>query len=132
MRQNCEANVVPSQLFQPNRGRKSERRYCVIQTSFIHFFFHPVGLFLLMGSGIHIVWGIFRVFDLYRCHEESSFYLCLVIWSWYIGAIIGSFIGGYTVAKVRKGRLYVGVHFKWLNSLYLFHSLDQFRYLSSS
>lgn len=62
-----------------------------------------------MGSGIHIVWGIFRAFDLYRCHEASSFYLCLVIWSWYIGAIIGSFVGGYTVATVRKGHLYVSL-----------------------
>lgn len=65
------------------------------------------GLVLLMGSGIHIVWGIFRVFHLYNCKEEKSFYLCLVIWSWYIGAIIGSSCAGYAVAKVRKGHLYV-------------------------
>lgn len=67
------------------------------------------GLFLLMGSGIHIVWGVFRVFDLYRCREENSFYLRLVIWSWYIGAIIGSCVGGRAVATMRKGHLYVSL-----------------------
>lgn len=61
----------------------------------------------MMGSGIHIVWGIFRVFDLYRCHEENSFYLRFVIWSWYFGAIIGNCVGGRVVQTMRKGHLYV-------------------------
>lgn len=65
------------------------------------------GLLLLMGSGIHIVWGIFRIFHLYNCDESNSWYLCFVIWSWYIGAIIGSCCAGYMVAKIRKGHLYV-------------------------
>lgn len=60
-----------------------------------------------MGSGIHIVWGIYRVFDLYRCNEENSFYLRFVIWSWYIGAIIGGCIAAYAIAKIRKGHFYV-------------------------
>lgn len=60
-----------------------------------------------MGGGVHIVWGIFRVFHLYNCNEEKSFYLRLVIWSWYIGAIIGSCCAGYAVGKFRKGHLYV-------------------------
>lgn len=63
-----------------------------------------------MGSGVHTVWGIFRVFYLYNCDEENSFYLRLVIWSWYIGAIIGSCCSGYAVAKYRKGHLYVCIN----------------------
>lgn len=62
-----------------------------------------------MGGGIHIVWGIFRVFNWFRCNEESSFYLRFVIWSWYIGAIIGSYTAGYAVTKLRKLQIYVRV-----------------------
>ncbi|XP_055296518.1 uncharacterized protein LOC129565552, partial [Sitodiplosis mosellana] len=65
------------------------------------------GLLLLAGSGIHVVWGIFRVFYLYNCEEKNSFHFHFVIWSWYIGAIIGSGLAGYAIAKIRKGHLYI-------------------------
>lgn len=60
-----------------------------------------------MGSGIHIVWGIYRIFNLYVCEEENSFYLRFVIWSWYLGAIIGSSAAGYVIATIRKSHIYV-------------------------
>lgn len=60
-----------------------------------------------MASGIHIVWGVFRVFNLYHCNEERSFYVVLAIWSWYIGAIFGCCSAAVAIKKVRKGHLYV-------------------------
>ena len=86
------------------------------------------GLLLLGGSGIHVVWGIFRVFYLYNCEEENSFHFRFVIWSWYIGAIIGSCLAGYAIAKIRKGHLYVCVlidnfinnHLFWIKIVFCF------------
>lgn len=76
----------------------------------IYWFFNlSAGLLLLMGCGIHIVWGIFRVFNWYRCDNDSGFYLRLVIWSWYIGAVIGSYAAGFIVTKLRKRQIYVRV-----------------------
>ncbi|XP_031638514.1 uncharacterized protein LOC116350741 [Contarinia nasturtii] len=68
------------------------------------------GLLLLMSSGIHICWGIYRVFSLYNCHHygvEKTFYFHFVIWSFYIGAIMGNFCAGHAVYKFRKGHLYL-------------------------
>lgn len=60
-----------------------------------------------MGSGIHIVWGVYRIFYLYQCQEKKTFYFRLVIWSWYIGAILGNCCAGFVIPKFRKGHLYV-------------------------
>lgn len=73
-----------------------------------------------MGSGVHIVWGIFRVFYIYNCDEENSFFLRVVIWSWYVGAILGSTTAGYAVAKFRKGHLYVRISYQYLFIRYLY------------
>lgn len=81
-----------------------------------------------MGCGIHIVWGIFRVFNWHRCStdKDSSIYLRFVIWSWYIGAMVGSFVAGFIVTKLRKRQIYVRV---FLNFRY-FHSLFGFLWAS--
>lgn len=71
-----------------------------------------------MASGIHIVWGIFRVFSSYNCKKQRNFYVCFVIWSWYFGAIGGSCFAGYATARLRKGNLYVS----FMEVLYLIYT----------
>lgn len=69
-----------------------------------------VKLFFLPGSGIHIVWGIYRVFNLYAKREASEMHSMTsrcIIWSWYVGAIIGSICAGFALQKIRKNRIYV-------------------------
>lgn len=77
---------------------------------FIKLAIHFAGLILLLGSGIHIVWGIYHVFNLYEKRETTEMHSMksrCIIWSWYCGAIIGSICAGFALQRIRKNRIYV-------------------------
>lgn len=68
------------------------------------------GLVLLLGSGIHIVWGIYRVLNLYEKREATEMHSMAsrcIIWSWYTGAIAGSIGAAFALQRIRKNLIYV-------------------------
>lgn len=86
----------------------------VVHFIWIYFFIflllrNEQGLILLLGSGIHIVWGIYRVFNLYHGKDKQMHSMAsrCIIWSWYLGAIAGSIVAGYALQSIRKQIIYV-------------------------
>lgn len=67
------------------------------------------GISLLIASGLHIGWGIWRAVVFF---EPWSLYLSLgmsqfVLMSWYVFAVVGSVVGAILVTKMRKKLIYV-------------------------
>lgn len=61
----------------------------------------------------HCRWGIYHVFNLYENREATemrSMTSRVIIWSWYIGAIIGTICAGFALQKIRKNRIYVSIY----------------------
>lgn len=44
-----------------------------------------------------------------KADEMHSMTTRCIIWSWYLGAIVGSICAGFALQKIRKGRIYVSV-----------------------
>lgn len=85
-----------------------------------HFFFflvnlllHFSGLILLLCSGVHIVWGIYHVFNKRLAqepnHDSYSMITRIVVWSWYVGAIGGNIFAAFAIQKLRKSIIYVSI-----------------------
>lgn len=65
---------------------------------------------ILFGGGIHFVWALYRVVEYYhKDRMEDAFRERFIIWSWYIGAIIGSCLSGAIIPKMNKKLIYVNI-----------------------
>ena len=68
----------------------------------------PIGLIVLLGSGIHTVWAFWQVYESIPLTYSSVIERdLLMIGSWYISTIIGTAIAAVLVANWSKKRLYV-------------------------
>lgn len=71
---------------------------------------------ILFGGGIHFVWALYHVYNYYSKEgkDESgevknAFKERFIIWSWYIGAIIGSCVSGAIIPRFTKRLIYVSI-----------------------
>lgn len=63
-----------------------------------------LGLILLLGSGVHIVWAFWEVYGNNSWHDKS---ILLKVGAWYVAAVIGSACGACLVTTWTKKQIYV-------------------------
>lgn len=73
--------------------------------------YNSSGIILMAVSGMHLAWGIWRA-DFFPAEDAwlpniSRSVLIFTIISWYITAILGSFIGSFILNWQRKKVVYV-------------------------
>lgn len=70
-----------------------------------------IGLLTLFACGMQLCWGTIQ-YDLAIWKQMNEMPFCfniLAVVCWYIGAIIGSPIGGYLTLKLGKKYIYVSI-----------------------
>lgn len=78
------------------------------------------GIFLLLVSGLHVGWAIWRVEVREPWVSFTNFNVIIfIMMSWYMFAIVGGIIGAVMVTKMRKKFIYVSQTVKNLEKITL-------------
>lgn len=72
------------------------------------YYYLNLGLILMIISGLHIGWGIWRIvfLDLWSASTSASL-LTFIIMAWSLGAVVGGFVGAVLTPILRKNFIYV-------------------------